>query len=83
MFENDSGVILEKSNSSQINQEIEINENIEAPIEKNQILGKMNFYVDNELISSVNLIAENDVPKITTLNLLKRITQSWFSILRT
>ncbi len=82
MFENDSGVILEKSNSSEINQEIEINENIEAPIEQNQILGKMNFYVDNELISSVNLVAQNDIPKITTLNLLKQITKSWFSILR-
>ena len=52
MFENDSGVILEKSNSSQVNQEIEITGNLEAPIEKNQVLGKMNFYVDNELISS-------------------------------
>ncbi len=82
MFENDSGVILEKSNSSQVNQEIEITGNLEAPIEKNQVLGKMNFYVDNELISSVNLIAENDIQKITVLNLIKQVTSSWFSILR-
>lgn len=82
MFENDSGVILEKSNSSQVNQEIEFTGNLEAPIEKNQILGKMNFYVDNELISSVNLVAENDIPKITLFNLVKQITYSWFSILR-
>ncbi len=82
VFENDSGVILEKSNLSEINQEIVLNENIEAPIEKDQVLGKMNFYIDDELISSVNLVAENDIPKITTLNLLKQITQSWFSILR-
>lgn len=82
MFENDSGVILEKSNSSQVNQEIEITGNLEAPIEKNQVLGKMNFYVDNELISSVNLVAENDIPKITVINLIKQVTFSWFSILR-
>lgn len=82
VFENDSGVILEKTNSSEITQEIELNENIEAPIEKNQVLGKMNFYVDSDLISSVNLVAENDIPKITTLNLFKEIVQSWFSILR-
>lgn len=82
VFENDSGVILEKSNSSEITQEIELNENIEAPIEKNQVLGKMNFYVDSNLISSVNLVAENDIQKITTLNLFKEIVQSWFSILR-
>ncbi len=82
VFENDSGVILEKTNSSEINQEIELNPSIEAPIEKNQVLGKMNFYLDNELVSSVNLIAENDVPKITTINLLKQITKSWFTILR-
>lgn len=82
MFENDSGVILEKSNSSQVNQEIEITGNLEAPIEENQVLGKMNFYVDNELISSVNLVAENDIPKITIINLIKQVTFSWFSILR-
>lgn len=82
MFENDSGVILEKSNSSQVNQEIEITGSLEAPIEKDQILGKMNFYVDNELISSVNLVAENDIHKITVLNLIKQVTNSWFSILR-
>lgn len=82
VFENDSGVVLEKTNSSEINQEIELNPSIEAPIEKNQVLGKMNFYLDNELVSSVNLIAENDVPKITTINLLKQITKSWFTILR-
>ena len=82
MFENDSGVILEKSNSSQVNQEIEMTGNLEAPIEKNQVLGKMNFYVDNELISSVNLVAENDIPKITVINLIKQVTFSWFSILR-
>lgn len=82
MFENDSGVILEKSNSSQVNQEIEFTGNLEAPIEENQVLGKMNFYVDNELISSVNLVAENDIPKITVINLIKQVTFSWFSILR-
>lgn len=82
MFENDSGVILEKSNSSQVNQEIEITGSLEAPIEKNQVIGKMNFYVDNELISSVNLVAETDVPRITVFNLIKQTTFSWFSILR-
>lgn len=82
MFENDSGVILEKSNSSQVNQEIEITGSLEAPIEKDQVLGKMNFYVDSELISSVNLVAENDIPKITVFNLIKQVTSSWFSILR-
>lgn len=82
VFENDSGVVLQKSNSSEIRQEIEINENIEAPIYKDQVLGKMNFYVDNELISSVNLVAENDVEKLTTLNLLKQITRTWFTVLR-
>ena len=55
MFENDSGVILQKSNLSEIKQEVELTPNIEAPISQNQVLGKVNFYVDNELISSVIL----------------------------
>ena len=82
VFENDSGVILKKSNSSEISQEIEINDIIEAPIEKNQVLGKMNFYLDNELISTVNLIAEESIPKITILNLFKKTINSWINLLR-
>lgn len=82
MFENDSGVILEKTNSSEINQEIELNENIQAPIEENQVLGKVNFYIENELVSSVNLVAENKIEKITTLNLLKQTITSWFTLLK-
>lgn len=82
VFENDSGVVLQKSNSSEVRQEIEINDNIEAPITQNQVLGKMDFYVDNELISSVNLVAENDIEKLTTFNILKQITRSWFTVLR-
>ena len=82
LFENDSGVILKKSNTSEITQEIEINDTIEAPIEKDQVLGKMNFYLDNKLISSVNLIAEDSISKITILNLFQKTITSWITLLR-
>ncbi len=39
-FENDSGILIKKSNSSEIKQELILNENIEAPIKKGDVLRK-------------------------------------------
>jgi D-alanyl-D-alanine carboxypeptidase (penicillin-binding protein 5/6) len=83
VFENDSGVLLKKSNSSEIKQELSINENIEAPISKGTTLGSMNYYIDDNLISSVNLVAETDVSKKTLLNTFNYICTNWLNLLRT
>ncbi len=82
LFENDNGVILKKNSSSEITQEIELNDKIEAPVQKDQVLGKMNFYLDNELISSVNLIAEKEISKMSILNLFEKTIHSWITLLR-
>ncbi len=82
VFENDGGVLVKKSDSNKINQEININENIEAPIKAGDVLGNINYYLDNELISSVNLVAEKDISKKNILNMFNYTVQNWFSILR-
>ncbi len=82
VFENDSGAILKKTTSNNITQEVIINENIEAPVNQGDILGKMNYYLDNELISSVNLIAEKDIPKINFANMFRHISNLWINLLR-
>lgn len=82
VFENDSGVLIKKSNSSEIKQELILNENIEAPIKKGNVLGKMNYYIDNKLISSVNLVAEENINKKTFLNMFNYIATNWLNLLR-
>lgn len=82
VFENDGGVLIKKSEENKINQELNINENIEAPIRAGDVLGNINYYLDNELIFSANLVAEKDISKKSILNMFNFTVQNWFSILR-
>lgn len=82
VFENDSGVLIKKSDSAEITQELTLNENIEAPISKGTVLGKADYFLNNELISSVNLIADNDVSKKSLLTMFDYISSKWLNLLR-
>ena len=82
MFENDSGVPIKKDESDKIEEEIIINENIEAPVEKGKILGKINYNLNGETISTVNLVAENSISKKSLLNMFTYISSNWLNLLR-
>jgi D-alanyl-D-alanine carboxypeptidase (penicillin-binding protein 5/6) len=82
VFENDSGVLLEKGDSTTIDQEIIINENITAPITKGDILGKVTFSKNGDIVGEVNLVAKDGVPKMNFKNMFNKITTKWFSLLR-
>lgn len=83
VFENDSGVLIKKNDSSEIRQELEINENIEAPIALREKLGTMNYYIDDKLIASVNLVSDSEVTKRNLLNTFNYIATNWLNLLRT
>ena len=82
ILENDCGSLIKKGDSKNIQQEISINENICAPINKGDVLGNVKFYIDGNLISTVNLIAESEVPKKNLINTFEYISTLWFNILR-
>ena len=82
IYEKDFGAILKKSNQDNIIEDIKINENLEAPIFKGDVIGTISYYSENNSLGSVNLIAENDISKITLLNIFKKISLSWFSLLK-
>ena len=82
VFENDSGILIKKGNSEEIKEELILNENISAPIKKGDILGKMNYYLDNQLACSVNLLSDSDISKKTLLNTFEYISLKWLNLLR-
>lgn len=82
VFENDIGIVTKKNNTSKITENVNIKNNLEAPIFKGDIIGNISYFDENSLIESVNLIAEKDIPKTTFLNIFKYITLSWFSLLK-
>lgn len=82
LYENDNGILIKKKNSSEIREEINLKENLEAPIFKGDILGSINYYIENELVSTVNLVAETDIAKTSAMSLFKFIVKNWVTLLK-
>ncbi len=82
VYENDIGIVINKNNNKEVTQEITINENISAPIRKNDILGESNYYLDDEKIASVNLVASKDIDKINFYNTFESILINWITLLK-
>lgn len=83
VLENSSGALIEKGKENEVSQSIEINNNIEAPIKKGDVLGKVVFTLkDGNQISSTNLIASENIDKINFKNMVKKIIKNWISLLR-
>lgn len=82
IYQKDTGALIKKVSSENITEKFSITDNITAPISKGDILGSVSYFIDDSQIASVNLIAEIDIPKITLTNIFKKLSFSWFNLLR-
>ena len=78
----DCGTLISKGNDINIEQNISIDDNISAPISKGQIVGKLSFSLNGDIISECNLVANSDIDKINIFSMEKNIFASWFELLR-
>lgn len=80
-FEENCGCLIEKGNEDKVEQVLNL-EPIQAPIEKGQKVGEVNFILDSKTINSVNLIAKESVDKINVFSMSKSIIYNWINLLR-
>ena len=57
------GVTVPKGSDKNIWAETKLNPDVEAPVKAGQKVGEILLYRDNELMASVNLVAEKDIEK--------------------
>ena len=82
ILENDVGLLLKKGTENDISQNILINENISAPINKGDVVGKITFSQGDKVLAESNLIAEKKVNKISINNIKKKVIHKWVNLLR-
>lgn len=64
---------LETGKKSKIESKINLSLNVEAPVEKGQVLGTVDFFIENEKIACYNLISPIGIRKITFADMMKRL----------
>lgn len=80
-FESDAGCLIEKGNESKIEQNMNLEE-LHAPISKGQKVGEVKYSLDGHVLASVNLVAKNDVDKISIFTMCKSVVYNWINLLR-
>ena len=83
VFEEDAGVLLEKGKDKQVEQTITLDDNIKAPITAGQKVGEVTYSLDGKLLTTVNLVAKENVEKINLFTMTKEIVYKWIDLLRT
>lgn len=77
-----AGTLIKKGKDKEIEQNLNLEESFFAPISKGQKLGEVSFTLDGEVLSTVDIVAKNDVEKINLLTMSKKVICSWFDLLR-
>lgn len=83
ILETDSGILIQKGQDKNIEQQLELPTMIASPVEQGQVLGTVTYLLNGQEISKVNIVAEKSVSKISTFTMIENIYGKWFSLLRT
>lgn len=82
IYESSPSLLIKNGEESNITYEINLPENIQAPVIQGQQLGTISYYLNNEKIADVNLISESSVNKITFISMIKFLFSDWFNLNR-
>ena len=82
LFDEDAGVIIKKGENKNIEQIISVPDTLIAPIAKGQKVGEVSYCLDGERITTINIIAEKEIKKISLINFSSKLYKSWFCLLR-
>ncbi len=78
----DASFFIKKSKSNSVSQNIEFAQDLEAPIEQGDIIGSVKYMLNNNIIKSIDIVAETSVKKLTLLNMISNVIEKWFKLLR-
>ena len=82
VYETSPALLIKKGEESNITYEINLNDSIQAPVDKGQILGTITYSMNGNVLLRTNLVAENSIEKSGFLNITKNIFSIWFNLSR-
>lgn len=82
VLESDAEILTAKTNTGEISQEITLDDTINAPIIEGQKLGEIKFSINGNIVSTVNLIADKSVDRLSFTSVTKSVLKKWFNLCR-
>ena len=77
-----AGTLIEKGKDKNVEQNLTLDDNVSAPITAGQKLGEVSFTLDGQSLSTIDIIAKNDVDKLNLFTMSKKVIYSWIDLLR-
>ena len=81
-FESSAKVFVKKGQENNIVQNINLENNLSAPIYKGQKVGEVTYTLNNETIATVNLIADSEIKKVNLWTMTTHLYEIWFNVMR-
>ena len=77
-----AGTLIEKGKDKSIEQHLTLDDHVLAPITAGQKLGEVSFSLDGQILSTIDIVAKNDVDKLNLFTMSKRVIYAWIDLLR-
>ena len=71
-------ILLEKSKTGAVTTQLEVVQQVEAPVEPGQKLGELRVLVDGEQVDTIDLVAAQEVPRLSMAGIFKRMLDTLF-----
>ena len=82
ILENDAEVLMSNGSSKDVTQEVKLDDTFNAPILEGQKLGEVEFSINGNVVSTVNLVANKSSDKLNFGSIIKFVMNKWFNMLR-
>lgn len=82
ILENDAEVLISNGSNKDVTQEIKLDDTFNAPILEGQKLGEVEFSINGNVVSTVNLVANKSSDKLNFGSIIKFVMNKWFNMLR-
>ena len=82
IFENNSGVLIKKGESKNIETKINVPDTISAPVKAGQKLGDVSYFIGESSVATSNIIAQESIKNISLKNIFERVIKSWGNLFR-
>lgn len=83
ILQDNAGTLIEKGKDKNIEQILTLEDSISAPVVAGQKLGEVSFVLDGKTLSTIDIVAKNEIEKLNLFTMSKKVIYSWIDLLRT